>query len=74
MSLTKDMIMNIQNQVESFSDNDLLIYNSTYRELNNHHPNSYYRYMIDYSSEEILRRGLDEEDYQSMGCTTPNAV
>lgn len=59
MSLTKEMIMRVESDIEKFTNEELLNYNSSYTMLNKHYPNSYYMFMVDRSRQEIVRRGLD---------------
>lgn len=64
MSLTKEMIMQVESEVESYSDESLILYHNTYRELNRKYPNSYYSFRIEKSFEEIVQRGLEDECLQ----------
>ena len=60
MSQTKEMLMATDAEVESFTDQELLVYHNTHKNLNKQYPNSYYAYKIQKSYEEILNRGLEE--------------
>lgn len=60
MSLTKEMIMSIDNQVKIFGNTELLIFHHTHRELYKSHPNSFDGYRIDRSYKEIVERGLED--------------
>lgn len=62
MSLTKEMMIRVEDQVSCYDDKELVTYNNTYRDLNKHYPNSYYLYMVDKSAEEIIRRGLHTDN------------
>lgn len=59
MSLTKEMIMSINQEVEYLNDEMLKVYNTTYSELNRDHPNSFYEYRIKRSNEELINRGYE---------------
>lgn len=63
MSLTKEMIIQIEEGVQNYSDMDLLNYHYSYKSLNSYYPSSYYSYSVQKSLEEINRRGLDIEKY-----------
>lgn len=60
MSLTKEMIMSIDQEVEILNDEMLKVYNTTYLELNRDHPNSFYEYRIKRSNEELINRGYEQ--------------
>lgn len=64
MSLTKEMIMHVENQIEHFDNVDLLIYYNTYKQLSKQHPNSYYDFMVKSAFNEILNRGIEDERTQ----------
>lgn len=63
MSLTKEMMIKIEEEVEGYSDAELLNYHYSYSSLNKHYPNSYYLFRIQKSLLEINCRGLDIEGY-----------
>ena len=60
MSLTKEMIMLIDDEVKMLDDDLLKVYNNTYRILYKDHPNSFFDYRIKKSNEEMITRGIDE--------------
>jgi hypothetical protein len=61
MSLTKEMITAIDKEVELFSDEELLIYHNTYIGLHQMRPNSYDKYKVTKSFEEITKRGIEDK-------------
>lgn len=61
--MTKEMMIKIEESVQTYSDDDLLNYHYSYSSLNNHYPSSYYLYSVEKSREEIHRRGLDIEGF-----------
>lgn len=63
MSLTKEMIIRVEEEIQTFDDTELLNYHYTYNSLNRHYTNSYYIFRINRSLEEINRRGLDYHKY-----------
>ena len=60
MSLTKEMIMSVEHEVELLADDMLRIYNTTYRKLNKEYPNSFFEFKIRKSDEELINRGLEQ--------------
>lgn len=60
MSLTKEMIMSVDKEVEQLNDDMLKVYNQTYRSLNKNYPNSYFEYRIKCSDQELINRGYEE--------------
>lgn len=59
MSLTKDMIMSVESEIEHYNNQELITYNRSYTELNNKYPNSFFKYRMERSMEELLTRGLE---------------
>ncbi len=59
MSLTKEMIMSVDQEVECLNDEMLKVYNRTYLDFNKHYPNSFYEYRIKRSNEELINRGYE---------------
>lgn len=59
MSLTKDMIMAVESEIENYNNQELIIYNRSYTELNNKYPNSFFKYRMERSMKELLTRGLE---------------
>ncbi len=62
MSLTKDMMISVDSEIQYYSNQELITYNISYTELNNKYPNSYFKYRVDRSTEELLTRGLEPSD------------
>ena len=63
MSLTKEMMLSVHNDVNSYNNEELLNYYSSYKYLNKMYPNSFYQYRIDKSLEEIMKRGIEGNIY-----------
>ena len=61
MSLTKEMITSIENEISQFDNTDLVIYYHTYKHLNEQYPNSYYKFRVQASLNEIVNRGIEDE-------------
>ena len=61
MSLTKEMMMSVENDIKSYNNEDLLNYYTSYKALNTAYPNSFYYYRASKSLEEIYRRGIENE-------------
>ncbi len=61
MSLTKEIIMSVEHEVEMLDNEMLLIYYNTHKQLNKQNPNFFFQFKIDKSFEEILNRGLEDE-------------
>lgn len=59
MSLTKEMIMSVEKEVELYSDEQLMIYYRSHKDLNDKHPNSFYSFKVRKSLDEIMRRGIE---------------
>jgi len=60
MSLTKEMIVSIENEVKTLNDDMLKVYNTTYRDLNNKYPNSFFQFRIKQSDNELINRGYEQ--------------
>ncbi len=58
MSMTKEMIMSVDNEVSRFSNEELAIYYYTHCKIVQQHPNSYDRYKVTKSFQEIVDRGI----------------
>lgn len=62
MSLTKEMILWVENQVKCLGDGELAIYYSTHKNLNVKHPNFFDKFKAQTSFKEIIERGLEITD------------
>lgn len=60
MSLTKEMIMAVENEVESFDNNHLVMYYNTYKRMNQEYPNFYYSFKVEKALIEIMNRGIED--------------
>lgn len=60
MSLTKEIISHVENEVQSFTNESLVIYYRTYKDLNEKYPNSYFRFRVTAASSEIFNRGIED--------------
>lgn len=63
MSLTKEMMLCVHEEIKLYNNEELLNYHSSYKYLNKMYPNSFYQYRIDKSFEEIVSRGIEEKVY-----------
>lgn len=67
MSLTKEMIIGIDEEIVNFNDEELITYNRSYYILNSKYPNSFFKYRVDRSNSELINRGLDPTDATQIG-------
>jgi hypothetical protein len=61
MSLTKEMINSVTQEVELLDNNSLLVYYRTHKDLNNKYPNSFFKFKVETAFNEILNRGIEDE-------------
>lgn len=60
MSLTKEMMFQVENEIQLFDNQSLINYYITHNQLNNQYPNSYYKFKAQSALEEIINRGIEE--------------
>jgi hypothetical protein len=60
MSLTKEMIMGVEREVELFDNQHLLLYYNTYKRMSQEHPNFYYSFKVEKALTEIMNRGIED--------------
>ena len=59
MSLTKEMMVHIQEEVARLPDDLLVVYYHVRGELNSKYPCSFYKYEKQTAFDEIMRRGIE---------------
>ena len=61
MSLTKEMIMGVEKQIQLMGTTELVMFYFNCRNQNIKYPNSYDKYREETSYKEIINRGIEEE-------------
>jgi len=60
--VSEEMSRQAEKQLESYNNEELIIYNATYTNLYNKFPNEYYKYLVIRSYTHMISRGLDPEN------------